>query len=302
MDSAPAHGAMFGPDEAEDANDTPTVAEYKKLKRVMRIMTKFYEDGSVAKLDQAQDMEYELQKVETDLKMVQKQLEVLRTFPIHPKRASYEKELTEEEEKLKKIQKEFTTKVTEFKALYQWSLGIVDVTKWLGAGLDDYCVNHLKMELGIENPKPLEKPTKETFEKYKQGLEEVHLNLSESQDFFQASLDGRLRKYHEIEKEIIEAQIKAIAEFPPMNPRKTHWDEELQKDLEFVVDNMKETPQAMTKRERMLSMHRDFVNTLTWFKSKLDTWAVELGVEDKANETHVPQHPSNDRVEFIKTL
>lgn len=31
---------MFGPDEMEDANDTPTVAEYKKLKRVMRIMIK----------------------------------------------------------------------------------------------------------------------------------------------------------------------------------------------------------------------------------------------------------------------
>jgi hypothetical protein len=45
-------------------------------------------------------------------------------------------------------------------------LGIVDVTKWLAAGLDDYCVNHLKMDLGIE-PAPLRRPTKETFDKYK---------------------------------------------------------------------------------------------------------------------------------------
>ncbi len=41
MDSNPhGGGAMFGPELAEDPNDTPTVAEYKKLKRVMRIMIK----------------------------------------------------------------------------------------------------------------------------------------------------------------------------------------------------------------------------------------------------------------------
>jgi hypothetical protein len=47
--------------------------------------------------------------------MVEKQLEVLRTFPIHPKRSVYEKELVEEQEKLKKVQTEFSSKVTEFK-------------------------------------------------------------------------------------------------------------------------------------------------------------------------------------------
>lgn len=36
------HGAMFSPEEMEDANDTPTVAEYKKLKRVMKIMIKVH--------------------------------------------------------------------------------------------------------------------------------------------------------------------------------------------------------------------------------------------------------------------
>jgi hypothetical protein len=294
------HGgpSMFGPELAEDPNDTPTIAEYKKLKRIMRIMIKFYEDGSQAKLDQANDMAFELEKVETDLKMVDKQLEVLKTFPVHPKRTSYEKELFEEQEKLQKLQKDFSEKVTNFKNLYHWSMGIVDVTNWLAAGLDDYCVNFLKMDLDIV-PKPLVRPTKETFEKYKQGLEEVHLNLDESQDFFQASLDGRLRKYHQIEKEIIEAQIKAMADFPPINPRKAHWDEELQKDLEFVEENMKETPQAMTKRERMLTMHRDFVNTLSWFKTKLDTFAVELGIEQGEAKKEFPVKPTNEKVDFI---
>ncbi len=47
--------------------------------------------------------------------MVNKQLDILRTFPQHPKRAGYEKELAEEQEKLAKMQKQFSEKVTEFK-------------------------------------------------------------------------------------------------------------------------------------------------------------------------------------------
>lgn len=54
---------MFGPEETDDINDTPTVLEYKRLRRVMRIMIKFYEDGSQNKSDQADDVAFELQKV-----------------------------------------------------------------------------------------------------------------------------------------------------------------------------------------------------------------------------------------------
>ena len=54
-------------------------------------------------------------QVDTDLRMVDKQLEVLRTFPIHPKRSTYEKELVEEQEKLRKVQANFSSKLTEFK-------------------------------------------------------------------------------------------------------------------------------------------------------------------------------------------
>jgi len=302
MDSGSGHamGITFAPEELESPTDTPTIVEYKKLKRVMRIMIKFYEDGSAAKLDQANDMQFELHKVENDLKMVEKQLEVLRKFPIHPKRTTYEKELVEEEEKLKKVQQSFIAKAAEFKALYHWSLGIVDVTRWLAAGLDDYCVNFLKMDLDIV-PAPLARPTKETFEKHKQGLEEVHTNLSESQDFFQASLDGRLRKYHTMEKELIEAQLKALEEFPPMNPRKAHWDEELQKDLDFVIESMAENPSSTQKRERMLSMHRDFVNTLSWFKNKLDIFALELGIE--ADKVALPTvAPTSEKVAYVTKM
>jgi len=304
MEGANPHGpAAFGPDETDDINDTPSVLEYKKLKRVMRIMIKFYEDGSQAKLDQAEDMDYELQKVEADLRMVEAQLEALKPFPIHPKRTAYETELIEEKESLVKTRDKFKTKVAELRGLHVWSLGIVDATRWLALGLDDYCVNHLKMDIPVK-PVPLEKPSAELYRKYKKGLDEITENLQESQDFFQASLDGRLRKYHQIEKDIIEAQIKVLADFPPVNPRQQHVAEELQKDLDFVNENMKETPAGNTRRERMLSMHKDFVTVLSWFKDKLADFARELGVSEADGASVVDEvastKPTNQQVEFIQ--
>jgi len=303
MEGANPHGgAMFGPDETDDINDTPTILEYKKLKRVMRIMIKFYEDGSQAKLDQADDTEYELQKVEADLKMVEAQIEALRPFPIHPKRTEYETELVEERDALVSTRNKFQAKVKELRGLHVWSLGIVEATKWLALGLDDYCVSHLKLDLNIK-PVPLEKPSAQLYKKYKKGLDEITENLHESQDFFQASLDGRLRKYHQIEKDIIEAQLKVIAEFPPINPRQQHIEQELKKDLDFVTENMKETPAGNTKKERMLSMHKDFVTVLSWFKNKLSDFAAELAItaEDGASvEDDSSTKPTNKQVEFIQ--
>jgi hypothetical protein len=293
---------MFGPDETDDTNDTPTVLEYKKLKRVMRIMIKFYEDGSQAKLDQAEDTDYELQKVETDLKMVEAQIEALKPFPIHPKRTEYEAELVEERGALINARNKFQARVKEFRGLYVWSLGIVDATKWLAQGLDDYCVNHLKLDLTIK-PEPLEKPSAELYKKYKKGLDEITENLHESQDFFQASLDGRLRKYHQIEKDIIEAQLKVLAEFPPINPRQQHIEQELKKDLDFVTENMKESPAGNARKERMLSMHKDFVTVLSWFKNKLSDFAAELGITEEDGALVVDESstkPTNKQVEFIQ--
>lgn len=299
----PHGGAMFGPDETDDINDTPTVLEYKKLKRVMRIMIKFYEDGSQSKLDQAEDIEYELQKVEADLRMVETQLEALKPFPIHPKRTEYETELVEERDNLINTRNKFLAKAKELRALHVWSLGIVDATKWLALGLDDYCVNHLKLDLNIK-PVLLEKPSAELYRKYKKGLDEITENLHESQDFFQASLDGRLRKYHQIEKDIIEAQLKVLSEFPPINPRQQHVESELKKDLDFVVENMKESPSGNTKKERMLSMHKDFVTVLNWFKHKLADFALELGITEADGASIADEDagtkPTNKQVEFIQ--
>jgi len=99
----------------------------------------------------------------------------------------------------------------------------------------------------------------------------VTYNLQESQDFFEASLDGRLSKYHQIEKELIEAQLGILKKFPAEDPRRLHVETELKADLEFVSGNMADNPKVRSHRERMQCMHQDFFSLLKWQRKKIQT-------------------------------
>ncbi|EGC33301.1 hypothetical protein DICPUDRAFT_36934 [Dictyostelium purpureum] len=293
------HG-ILPEDDIDYINDTPTVQEYKKLRRVMKIMTNFYVGGSKTKLEQAEFFEEELQKVTLDEDMINAQLEAFKSFPIHPKRRDYEIELNEELEKLLALKKKFTTKADEYRKLHIWSNGIVKVTKWLEAGLDDYCVNHLKMDLGFQvQPKP--ELGKEEYKSYKEGLDEITYNLQESQDFFCASLDGRLRQYHQMEKDIIVSQIESIKKFPEDSPRRAHILSELEADLEYVSKNMTEDPSSLAKRKRMLEMHSDFFKVLRWYREKMKVLGDEYGFvdDDKRTEEEKIKSAMSNQVEFM---
>ncbi len=106
------------------------------------------------------------------------------------------------------------------------------------------------------------------------GLDEIVFNLSESQDFFLASVDGRLTKYHNIEKEIIEAQLEVIRKFPEDSPRRMHVETELMKDLDYVNGLMVESDEVMKRRQKMLAMHQDFFKVLKYNKEKLEAMGV----------------------------
>ncbi|KYQ90533.1 hypothetical protein DLAC_09158 [Tieghemostelium lacteum] len=297
------HGALV-PDDIDYINDTPTVQEYKKLKRVMKIMVKFYEGGSATKLQQAEYFEAELKKVQTDESMIKEQLDVLKTFPIHPKRREYEEELQEELEKLLIMKKKFTTKADEYRKLYVWSNGIVEVTQWLENGLDDYCVNHLKMDINGLKVEPQEKLSKERYAAFKEGLDEITYNLQESQDFFCASLDGRLRQYHQMEKDIVQSQLNVLKKYSEEVPRQQHVSYELQQDLEYVEKNMTEDPSAIAKRKRMLEMHTDFFKVLRWYREKMKALGDEYGIQDqdKRSEEEKIKSAMSTQVEFMSNL
>lgn len=237
----------------------------------MAMITKFYQTGSEGKRANYDSMTEELKKLEADLGMVQSQIDALNTKPYftsHPKRKDYFRDLSEEKENLLKQKQGFEEKQKEFFELSEWSKGIVQVCEWLETSLDHYCLEKLP-ELPDkikETMKPIEPITQEQAKLFAKGLDEVVYNLRESQDFFAASLDGRLNKYHNIEKEIIEEQLKAIRTFPEDNPRRLFVEAELEKDLEYVNSNMQENPEVIGRREKMLKSHHEFYHVLMYNK------------------------------------
>jgi len=110
----------------------------------------------------------------------------------------------------------------------------------------------------------------EQREMFRKGLDEITHNLHESQDFFQASLDGRLTKYHTIEKELIQEQLEALKKYPEDNARKIYITEELQKDLEYVNSNMVENPDSLRRKQKMLQNHQEYFQVLKYHREKLN--------------------------------
>jgi len=255
-----------------DENDTPSVSEYKRLRRVMSMITKFYKDGSDMKKSNWETMSTELAKLEVDKQMCQNQLDALNVpqFRGHPKQKEYKKSLEEELQGLKTQKENLEKKQKDHFDLFQWSKSIVKVCLWLELNLDDYATK--KMDLPdkfLQNVKPVPELTPEEIEDFKKGLDEITYNLHESQDFFQASVDGRLNKYHNIEKQLIEAQLEVMKKYPEENPRRQFIQDELQRDLEYVQGNMQETPESIRRKQKMLQSHQEYLQVLKFHREKL---------------------------------
>jgi len=116
----------------DDISLSPSMKEYKKLKRIMKIMVRFYVKGADMKKKQVEQVDEDLIKLENDKKMIKEQLEVLDQFPpFHPKRREYEEGLERELEGLENLEKQLQEQREPFKLLADWSLQIVKTVEWL---------------------------------------------------------------------------------------------------------------------------------------------------------------------------
>jgi len=231
----------------------------------------------------------ELAKLEFDEKMAQQQNAVLDTRPAykgHPKVKEYKRLLGDELTALAAQKARFKAKQTDFFDLFEWSKTIVKVCEWLELALDDYCSKNMDLPPKLlASIKPVPELTLELAQEYAKGLDEVTYNLQESQDFFQASVDGRLTKYHQIEADMIEQQLVVIRKFPDDNLRKQYVEAELMKDLQYVQHNMAENPEQIKKRHKMLDNHKQFFEVLRYHKDKLKL----LGVVETGTKKYDPR-------------
>jgi len=255
----------------QELTEVPSLREFNKLKRIMTVMINFYVRGTQSKKEQVEQITDELIKMQLDQKMIQDQLEVLKQFPsFHPKRREYEGDLNKELSSLLSQREEFLEKKKEFERLYQWSQGIVKTVQWLETNLEDYANQVLKMEPKLKiNELDL---TTELFVAYIRGLNEITFNLQESQDFFNASLDGRLRMFHQLEKCMVEAQLEAIRKYPEDSPRRQFIESELVKDLEYVSSNMQENPKVISHRTKDEINARRFFCSLEMAKKEIKSF------------------------------
>lgn len=176
--------------DEKDISLDPQLKEYKKLQRIMGVMIKFYEKGARTKKEQLDKILNDLETMKTDEQMIKDQIEAVSQFPdFHPKKLEYLSGLEKELAQLEEVRKEFLQKSTHWKELYEWSEKIVEIVNWLGRKLEEYANAKLGTTLEVNEEK--NDFTVEKFRIYKRGLEEITYNLQESQDFFDASLDGR---------------------------------------------------------------------------------------------------------------
>ena len=217
-------------------------------------------------------MKEALERLELDLRMVKEQLEALNKhegFAGHPKLKQYLAALKEEEEALEEKKESLTGKMKHYEGLYLWSETINEVCEWLESNLAEYAVENIPELKGKLSFPPVRKLSEEEVKKYSKGLDEIKHNLEESRDFFQASVDGRLQKFHEIEKKIIKVQLEALSKYPLDSPRRQAVEEELKKDLEYVEGNSKENAQVKQRREKMLTLHKNYLKVLKYHTDKL---------------------------------
>jgi hypothetical protein len=179
----------------KDISLNPSEAEYRKLGRIMVIMIRFYEKGSATKKAEYERVIADLARLADDEKMILAQIECLQNFPpIHPKRGEYESNLEDELVQLKAARERVAPQIQHWKELYEWSLKIVETVNWLGKQLEEYSNESFKTELKVDPENS--KLTVDLFRIYKRGLDEITYNLQESQDFFDASIDGRYENRH----------------------------------------------------------------------------------------------------------
>jgi len=278
-------------------NLEPDEKEYRKLKNIMSTLKKFYIDGSLAKKQQYEYATEQIELLRVDIRMAHDQLLALKPKnDAHLKQKDYKKFIEDDLKNMTKQLEKRQEQQVEYKELWEWSEQIVKIQIWLEAHLEEYCVDHLKLKIHIGNHQEQGgdgtrgsggkgKPKELTVEEkaiYARGLDEIMTNLTESHEFFEASMDGRLLEFQYMEMEIIQSQLEVLKRYPENNKRRQYVEETLMDDMRYCQQRIAsgESEVDQKRREKILKMHEDFLKLLRFFKYK---WNLLKNIEYEKN-------------------
>lgn len=258
--------------EFDEIGDNPSMKQYRKLKRVMASITSFYENGTKTKYENYLQQCENIKELDVDYAALKAQIEALDSKPAfkgHPKVIQYREFLDKEMESFAFKKESMEKRKVEFFELHEWSGVINKVCRWLEDNLDTYALEVIPDLKGKVQPKEVRKLTPEEVKLYSKGLDEISYNLKESQDFFQAGVDGRMKLFHNIETEIIEAQIEALKKNAPESARSVLLMNEFVQDLEISKSHDDDSAEVLKRREKMLRNHRAYLKVLLYHTEKL---------------------------------
>lgn len=238
----------------------------------MSSITSFYENGTKKKYENYLQMCSNIDELDKDFNAAKAQRDALDSKPAfkgHPKVLQYREFLDKELESFAEKKKSMEKKKKEFFDLHQWSGVINEVCRWLETNLDAYALEVIPDLKGKIEVKEVVQLSSEQVKIYSKGLDEISYNLKESQDFFQAGVDGRMKLYHDIEQEIISSQIQALKQVAPDSARSVLLMEELDQDLQFAKSHDDESEETLKRRQKMLRNHRAYLKVLLYHTEKL---------------------------------
>lgn len=213
-----------------------------------------------------------LEMLEVDLNACKAQLSALDSNPAfkgHPKTIQYRDFLNGELDMFTKKKESMEKKKKEFYDLHVWSGVINQVCSWLEDNLDAYALEVIPELQGKLHPRPVRELTPDEVRQYSKGLDEISYNLKESQDFFQAAVDGRLKIFHDIEKLIVQTQMDTLRAVAPDSQRTAILLEEFQQDYDYVASNDDTSEESLKRKEKMLRNHRAYLKVLRYHTDKL---------------------------------
>lgn len=265
-------------DEFENEGLCEAEKTYKKLRKMLLLISNFYKSGLRTKTESSKGASESLVRMRVDEQMAKKQLETLESnnawkglLKFNDLKTAYTDDVTRIAEEIKILQ----THVDSSTEAIVRTKKITTCCEYLTANFDSYCGAKIANlpESVVKSLQPETPVNKEQIADHLFALELIGKSVTEAKDFFESALNGGLEKYYRVEKLLLESQLQVLQKYDASSKRKLIQESEMKQDLEFAKQQLAqlEDEKTRTRRQRLVAMFNVFLEALNWFTQKLQT-------------------------------